>query len=79
MTVGENREAERLALLAIGARSKERSAQEAARERTIEYFDAAVVAGWPWYRIGHVLGISGNGAKNYYQRNRRKVRGGNLV
>jgi hypothetical protein len=79
MTIGEDRETERLCGLAVACRQSAERAQEVARERTIEYIDSALTAGWTWPRIGAGLGIGDRGAKNFYHRNRRRVHGGSLV
>lgn len=49
-------------------------AQRHERTATVTYIDAALAAGWTWERIGEGLGVSGTGARRYYQRNRRRVR-----
>lgn len=49
-------------------------AERAEREATIAFMDEARASHWGWGGIGTALGISGNAARRYYERNRRKVR-----
>lgn len=51
-------------------------AARAEREATVAFIDEALNSRWSWDRIGEALGISGTGARRYYGRNRRRVRGG---
>jgi len=44
------------------------------RTATVSFMDEARASGWSWERIGIELSISGNAARRYYARNRRKVR-----
>jgi hypothetical protein len=44
------------------------------RTATVAFMDEARASGWDWESVGRELGISGNAARRYYARNRRKVR-----
>lgn len=61
---------------ARGARMGVKEAQKIERERTVYFADLALKAGWSWNQIGKGLGITGNAARRYYERNRRIVRPG---
>lgn len=50
--------------------------QSEERDATVRFIDEALSSRWSWDRIGTALGISGTGARRYYSRNRRRVRGG---
>jgi hypothetical protein len=46
------------------------------RSRIVDYIDAAIKDGWTWQRIGEELGIGASTARDYHDRNKRKVRPG---
>lgn len=49
-------------------------ATERHRHATVAFMDEALRQRWSWNRMGEALGISGTGARRYYERNRRRTR-----
>jgi hypothetical protein len=60
------------------ARVELRKAKGREVQTTIDFIDEARRAYWSWDDIGRGLGITPTGARRFYERNKRKVHGGDV-
>lgn len=58
------------------AREDLQGATDRERYATVTFMDRALALRWSWEAIGQMLGVSGTGARRYYNRNRKRVRSG---
>jgi hypothetical protein len=75
MSVDAEFRVRRTLIEALSAKEAVRAAQEHERKRVVMFVDEALASHWSWPQIGRSLGVSATGARRYYERNRRKVRG----
>lgn len=59
---------------AVQARTELDKARAVERRSVVAFMDEALYQRTSWEKIGEALGVSGTGARRYYQRNRRQVR-----
>jgi hypothetical protein len=62
--------------LAIVAKRRRAGAAESERRCVVAFIDEALHQHKTWDEIGAMLEMTGTGARRYYNRNRRNIRGG---
>lgn len=78
MTVEAERRAERALLLVESMELRAAEIKASLRTARVFFMDDAISAGWGWKRIADKLGQSDSAVRQYYSRNRRRVRGGDV-